>query len=144
MSRPYGQIVGLPQRLAEWVGRSKRDKSLPWVGLGLVADMEAVVRLLSLEEFGEWLRQHPDDELQRWGAEVLAAADDREALNDLTTTIEEHTAMPGDTGYNEAVRVAGTQADAFLDVRDTLVALGALSADDTETSIPDLLRALLA
>jgi hypothetical protein len=136
MSRPYGQIEGLPARLAEWVGRFKYDKTLPWAGLGVVADMEAVVRLLSLEEFGNWLHTHPDDELQRWGAEVLEAAGDRDAL---MAAIDEH--LPDDDTYEGAVRKAGENNDA---VRAVLVECGALAPDDTATPIPDLLRALLA
>lgn len=136
MSRPYGQIRGLAERLAEWVERCKRDKSLPWVGLGLVADMEAVVRLLSLEEFGNWLHTHPDDELQRWGAPVLEAAGDRDRLLSL---IDEH--LPEGETASAAVAIAGTT---IADVRAVLVECGALAADDTTTDVPALIRALLA
>lgn len=134
----YGQIKGLPERIAEWVQRCSRDKSLPWVGLGLIADMEAVVRLLSLEEFGKWLHTHPDDELQRWGVTVLDAAADRAHLEKLTARID--TAVPPIDDNEPSL----DQIDRAGEVRTVLVELGALAPDDTDTSIPDLLRALLA
>lgn len=134
--RPYGQINGLPERVAAWVGRMKYDKTLPWVGSGLVSDMEAVVRLLSLEEFGTWLRTHPDDELQRWSSEVLEASRERDSL---AATIDEH--LPaGSMTYEGDVVAAGKF---MADVRGVLVSCGALTTDDTETDIPALLRALL-
>lgn len=138
MNRDYGKIAKLPERLANWVERCKRDKSLPWVGSGMVADMEAVVRLLSLEEFGKWLYAHSDEELQRWGVEVLDAAADRDALTGLMAELDKQ--VPP-TDCNEP---ALNQIERAGEVRKVLVELGALSADDTETSIPDLLRALLA
>jgi hypothetical protein len=136
MNRAYGEIEGLPERLADWLKRTKYDKSLPWVGLGIVADLEAVVRLLSLEEFGQWLRTHPDAELQRWGDEVLDAAGDRDAL---LATIDEH--LPEGETATAAVELAGAT---ITDVRAVLVECGALSPDDTDTDVPALLRALLA
>jgi hypothetical protein len=139
----HGEIEGLPERLADWLKRTKYDKSLPWVGLGIVADLEAVVRLLSLEEFGQWLRTHPDAELQRWGDEVLDAAGDRDAL---LATIDEH--LPEGETATAAVELAGTAivtAATELDaIRGVLIQCGALTAGDTETDVPALLRALLA
>ena len=40
----YGQPEGLRDRLGEWANRLGNDKSLPWAGLGLIADLEAAVR----------------------------------------------------------------------------------------------------
>jgi hypothetical protein len=42
MQKPkYGAREGLADRLTEWTERLGKDKYLPWVGLGLVADLKA-------------------------------------------------------------------------------------------------------
>jgi hypothetical protein len=135
-TRSYGSIGGLPQRIADWVGRMKYDKTLPWAGLGVVDDMEAVVRLLSLKEFGEFLHTHSDPELQRWGVEVLAAHGDRKIL---LATIDQH--LPEGDSATDAVRIAG---ETITDVRAALERCGALTPGDTSTPIGPLLAMLLA
>lgn len=42
----YGQIEGLPDRLEAAATRLGRDKALPWVGMGLIADLEAAAAAL--------------------------------------------------------------------------------------------------
>lgn len=39
---PYGKQEGLRERIQQWIDRLSKDQSLPWVGLGLIADLEAV------------------------------------------------------------------------------------------------------
>lgn len=128
--RKYGKIEGITERTADWVRRVSEDKALPWVGLGLIDDLEVILRLLSLEEFGAWLHTHSDDELQRWGVEVQEAAAARAELDELPTA--------------ETLADNEQAAEAYDAVRNVLVECGALSADDTDTDVPALLRALLA
>ena len=80
------------------------------------------VRSLTLEDFGEHLRVKggPDS---HWGGAV-----------------DTHLPASGMT-YEKDVEQAGK---ALADVRALLVEAGALAADDTETALPDLVRALLS
>lgn len=133
----WGAPELLPQRLAYWVERIKFDKALPWAGLGLLADLEAVMRLLSLQEFADWLRVHPDPDLQQWARAVQTAADERDSICEAIDT-----SLPDVAGdYEGDVEAAGKF---MTDVRGVLVECGALAADDTATDVPGLLRALLA
>lgn len=43
----YGSREGLPDRLHEWVERLGKDKTLPWIGLGLIADLKTAVAVLN-------------------------------------------------------------------------------------------------
>jgi hypothetical protein len=140
--RKYGKIEGLTGRIGDWLHRVKYDKSTPWAGLGLCADLEVILRLLSLEEFGQWLRSHSDDELQRWGIEVLDAAD---AVADLDAMQDEIVKrMGGDDTTEPYLNIVERVANERDDVRKVLIECGALAPDDTDTNVPDLLRALLA
>jgi len=47
---PYGKPEGLRDRLAEWVKRLSEDPALPWIGLGLIADLNEAVRQLGSSE----------------------------------------------------------------------------------------------
>lgn len=143
-NRQYGKIEGLTGRLATWLERTKYDKSLPWVGLGLCHDMEVILRLFSLEEFGQWLRGHSDDELQRWGVEVLDAADAVADLDALRETIDEQIPAGVNEPYTEMVERGGAAVTENDEVRKVLTECGALAPDDTTTDVPALLRALLS
>lgn len=47
MSLPkYGSREGLTDRLDDWIERMCKDKSLPWMGMGLIADMKIAVAVL--------------------------------------------------------------------------------------------------
>jgi hypothetical protein len=48
--RAYGAREGLEESLERWVERLSTDKSLPWMGLGLIADLKAAVAALRDEE----------------------------------------------------------------------------------------------
>lgn len=39
--RPYGKPEGLADRLLDHIEKLGRDKTLPWVGLGLIDDLQA-------------------------------------------------------------------------------------------------------
>jgi len=42
----FGKREGLKERLAEWAERLSHDKTLPWVGLGLIADLELASEIM--------------------------------------------------------------------------------------------------
>jgi hypothetical protein len=44
--REFGQREGLSERLRDWRTRLGKDKSLPWVGLGLLDDLVAAADAL--------------------------------------------------------------------------------------------------
>lgn len=138
--RNYGDVRLLAQRFAYFRDRMSNDKTLPWVGLGLIADLEVAVRLLTLPEFGEWLNAHPNNELQRWGLEVIDAAESRDELTRLHEDIDDKIPAEGKQPH-EAVAIAG---ETLHDIRNVLVDQGVLNAGDEETPIADLLRVLLA
>lgn len=46
---PYGETDGLERRLAYWANQLSRDKSFPWVGTGLVVDLNAAARRLGAD-----------------------------------------------------------------------------------------------
>lgn len=140
---PYGKIEGLTGRLGDWIGRLKFDKTLPWAGLGILADLEVIMRLFSLEEFGQWLRTHTDDELQRWGVEVLDAADAVADLDALSEDIDERLGDKNDP-TEPLANIVERVADERDEVRKVLIDCGALAPDDTTTNVPDLVRALLS
>ena len=44
--RKYGKHEGLRERLLDWANRMSNDKSWPWVGLGIIDDIELAASLL--------------------------------------------------------------------------------------------------
>lgn len=136
---PHGHLVGLRGRLQRWVERMGTDRSLPWVGLGLVADLEVLMRLLNLREFAEWLKVHGPAEHQAFADDILRDQETIEAVHDALKHAGHEVSDPvqGVEALDDEVR----QVDA---IRQVLVDTGALAADDQDTKLPDLLRALLA
>lgn len=45
-NRPFGKPENIEKRLAMWVNGLCTDKSLPWVGLGLIDDLKQACRML--------------------------------------------------------------------------------------------------
>lgn len=45
-NRPFGKSENIEKRLAMWVNGLSTDKSLPWVGLGLIDDLKCACRML--------------------------------------------------------------------------------------------------
>lgn len=136
---PSGHLEGLRGRLARWVERMGTDRSLPWVGLGLVRDLEVVMRLLNLREFAEWLKLHGPPEHQEFADDILRDQETIEAVHDALKHAGHEVIDP--VAGVEALDGEVRQVDA---IRQVLVETGALAADDQDTPIPDLLRALLA
>lgn len=44
--RAFGKPENIEKRLAMWIAQLSMDKSLPWVGLGLIDDLKCVCRML--------------------------------------------------------------------------------------------------
>ena len=135
----FGTVIGLPQRLAAHINRLGTDRSLPWVGLGLINDLEIAVQLLNLTEFAEWLRTKGDPEHARFGDDILADQETLEAVHQALHTAGHDQADPvaGVESLDEEVR----QVDA---IKQVLIDTGALAKDDTKTDMVALLRALLS
>jgi len=125
----------------------------------LIYDLEVLVRLLNLREFADWLRVHGDATQSQFSAEIHDALDDSEALETLdaqkAAQFGEYdelvdrvrlAANNGDSDFDalHAVEELDGAATTYREVRQTLVECGALDANDTETSVPDLIRALLS
>lgn len=143
---PYGGIPGLPRRIAEWRDRLRVDKTLPWVGLGLIYDLEAIMQLLNLAEFAEWLRTKGDPAHAQFADAIMRDQFTLEAVRDAVD-------MAGYKHVSDPVKAVETldqecrdlqaQADVAEEMRRVLEDTGALDPNDLTTSLPDLLRALL-
>lgn len=138
---PYGKIAGLRERLAKFRERLCTDRSLPFLGMGIVADLEVVVRLLSVQEFVDDLRTKGDEEQARWADELAGLIDTADEHEQLIADIERTVRVEPDQEYAAAIEQAAGEAKA---IRQVLEETGALAADDTETDVPALLRALLS
>ena len=130
---PYGQWSGLIERLGGWAQRMSTDRTLPWAGTGIIKDIELAMRFLNAREFLEHLRVHGPDDQRAFAADAIEALD--------TTEAAESAVYNADFNLGKAARAATAENE---EVRELLVSLGALADDDTETAIPDLLRALLS
>lgn len=137
---PYGHLSGLRERLARTLDRLGRDRSLPWVGLGLVNDLEVTLQLLNLQEFAEWLRVNGSPEHQHFAADILADQFTLEAVRDACDSA----GQKNEPDPVKAVENLHGELTAYDDMRKVLVDTGALADDDYETPLPDLLRALLS
>ena len=47
---PYGKSEGLAERLLQWADKFGKDRSLPWQGLGLIADLRIAAFDLTKKE----------------------------------------------------------------------------------------------
>lgn len=54
----FGQQEGLKERLGDWIHRLSTDRQLPWIGLGIIKDLEAAIVALGGEA------PKPDDKQQ--------------------------------------------------------------------------------
>jgi hypothetical protein len=114
----------------------------------LVYDLEVAVRILDLPEFADWLRVHGDDTQSRFGTEIAELVDRDNANAEWGDDVEQALKAAGcDLTTATAPEIIGEladQAEQARQIRAVLVEVGALSADDTATSVPDLLRALVS
>lgn len=70
---PYGKPEGLRDRLAEWVQRLSNDRNLPWVGLGLIDDLDAATAMQDRIDSLFKAIKHGDFEHQNWLFEKIQA-----------------------------------------------------------------------
>lgn len=144
---PYGKPEGLTERLRDWVDRACRDKSSPWPGTGILEDIKLALQFLDNREWLENLRATGDDTQRTFAGELLRTLDTVDAMQ---SAADRAAAYPGFSGADpvqvlEKVDDVATDALRQVDrIRDVLVEAGALADGDTETPVPDLLRALLA
>lgn len=136
---PHGHLEGLRARLAGHIDRLGRDKTLPWVGLGIIRDLEVTVQLLNMREFAEWLRTQGDPAHQRFGDEILEAQGILDGAGYATPSL-----VANVDGLDDENRENDAKALVLADVRQVLVSTGALASDDHETPLPALVRALLS
>lgn len=79
MQPNYGARAGLADRLEEWKHRFGTDRSLPWPGLGLLADLQAAADALNGKPEKNWLDPKPGeaklefDEPEAWEIEATQA-----------------------------------------------------------------------
>ena len=85
---PHGHLSGLRDRLKRTLARLGTDRSLPWVGLGLVKDLEVILQLLNLQEFAEWLRVNGPPEHRGFADDILADQFTLEAVRDENGPLE--------------------------------------------------------
>lgn len=55
-NRCFGKPEGIEKRLAMWVTRFSTDRSIPWVGMGVVDDLKCACRMLG----GDPDKKYPD------------------------------------------------------------------------------------
>lgn len=48
-NREFGKVQGLGRRLAMWANSLGRNKTYPWLGLGIVDDLKAAARELGVD-----------------------------------------------------------------------------------------------
>lgn len=144
---PHGHLSGLSDRLAAVVERLRTDRTLPFVGLGLVEDLEAVLKLLNLREFAEWLRVNGAPEHGRWADDIL----DLEQIGESFEAVQDAVRSASWTTEEDPVRAVEVMdgeierlQEAHEEIRRVLIQCGALAADDEQTDIPSLIRALLS
>ena len=141
---PYGRVQGLVDRL-DRLQRQLREAGLhkPFYG-GLIRDLEVVVRLLNVREFAEHLRVHGDADQAPFAADILELLDSDEAHEALLDDIERVLPVAAGEVYGEVVEGAAKKAVERDAIRAVLVNAGAITADDTNTDLPALIRALLS
>jgi hypothetical protein len=100
------------------------------------------MRLLNLREFAEWLKLHGPAEHRDFADNILADQDTLESVRQAVDTAGyRHVSDPVKAVEMLDEEARGGTGEA---VRAVLVSVGALAESDHETSIPDLVRALLS
>lgn len=149
----YGRPAGLAARLAEWNNRLRRSGAgVPAIGDvpagsfwgGLIADIGAVMQILNLREFGEWLRVNGPAEHRQFADEIMANDETLEAFEAATYAARDRHELGDYADPVAAVEALDKRAQDYEAVRRALVDTGALAEGDDETPVADLIRALLA
>lgn len=168
---PYGHVAGLRWRMDAHIKRLG-ERTLPFTGLGLIADLELIMKLLNLREFAEWLRLHGAPEHRQFAEQILADNEEirnigyalghagegvgygaEEEIKELVVTEAKHEQLAAfvdkATGKEfenplDAVKALKSESDQAAAMRAVLIEYGALAFGDAETDVPGLLRLLLA
>lgn len=140
---PFGKPQGLAARLAKWASDMGTDRNLPWAGLGIIEDLKLAAQLLNLREFGEWLRTHGSPEHRHFADELLRNEETLEAVDSALATAGLRNFDPV-AGVETLQRERDQAGRDYRELRRVLVECGALSGDDADTPIADLVRALLS
>jgi hypothetical protein len=152
---PYGRPLGLRARLARHRANLS-DRSYPWHGMGLIADVELIMRFLDKREWLESLRTNPDPDAQRFADELLADTETLDAVqlaaNGVRTPIAANAADAAHRAptYDPVATVeqldeaAQSALGAYRQVRTVLEQAGVADDATTDEELPGLIRALLA
>lgn len=143
---PYGKPAGLRARMAAH-RKLLGTPGFPWHGLGLVADLELVMRFLDCDEWLEAVRTGPDTELAALASDLMADRETLDAAYNAMQHVKGVETHDNDDPVSviEALDKAATENEAFgRRIRDTLEQLGIVDDDTPDEQVPDLLRALLA
>lgn len=141
---PFGRLRGLTDRVAVLSARLRRNDGGPFIGLGPIADLELVMRLLNLREYAEWLAVNGDDEQRRWAGEITRLQDEASDTEDMLADIERVVPVGAEQPYAEAVEAVAAKARQHDLTRAVLEQVGALVPGDTSADVPALIRALLS
>ena len=137
---PHGHLSGLRERLRSRIDRLGTDKTLPWVGLGLIDDLECVMKLLNLREFAEWLRVNGPPDQRDFADDILADQETLEAARQAVDTA----GYRSEPDVVRAIEKLDDETRQLDRVRTVLVEFGAIEPTDTDTDFPALIRALLS
>jgi len=141
---PYGKLEGLPARFDALAQRLRKDRSFPWLGTGIIQDIDLMRKYLNLREYGEFLRTKGGGELGPLGDEILEACDAVDEKERLEEHIDEALGVATGETYDAALGRARDQAVTLEAIRETLVETGALAEDDSEADLAALLAMLLS
>lgn len=144
---PYGQPRGLRARLAQHRANLS-DRSYPWHGLGLIADVELIMQILNKREWLKAMHRSDDPAAQRFAAELLA---DDETLDAAWNAAEHAKALPKGTdtldpvAVTEALDAEAVAAQRIVRaVRAGLERAGLADENTPDEMLADLLGVLLA
>ena len=140
---PYGSPSGLLGRLAGHI-RNLGQHGRPWLGLGLPADLRLIMQVLNKREFLERLRASDDPDAQRFAAELLDDTDELETVDDAASRVQGLPEIAEALPAVETLEKLDARAQDYEAVRHVLIELGVLEANDRETPVADLVRAVLA
>ena len=136
---PHGFLEGLRDRLAKHIDTLGRDKKLPFVGLGIIHDLEVTVQLL---EHARICRMAARQGRPR--TRPVRRGNSRRAGRFATAGYGSPVLAKNIDALDDENRDHKAQAMVLQDVRKVLVETGALAADDRDTPLPLLVRALLS
>lgn len=140
---PFGRIQGLGSRLQSVVDRLRKDRSFPWQGTGLIDDLELIMKLISLEDFVDWLRVNGPEEHQHFADEIFAKIVEGEQLDALQEHIDKKLdPAEEDKSHEETINKAHASVENLDAIMNALRQLGAIDDTTKPEDIPALLKVL--